>query len=428
MVPRFTLAPMESSTQFGPLVAFGFFVREHDLWAPIRSRVCFDRPTHCEEPLDALYDMWIGILAGCEVVSQVNTTLRADPLLAQAWGRDRFYEQSTIARVLDACTTHQVCQMREASESLFHWLGQAHRHDHGKGPLRVDIDLSGLPASKRAEGSTKGYFSGRRNTYGRQLVRIGATDYREVIASLLGPGSQLSLESLQPAVLILEQVLYLDHPALRGNTWLRLDGGFGTDDNLAWVLGRGYQMVAKGFSGKRAAAFARHVAQWTEIHPGERWVAISPTQLAFPVPTQTVVVRWRTQKGRFRHALYITTNLEATPVEVARDYDARGAGEVDIQADHMGLLLRRRRKRRLAAQEMLVLLNDLAHNWLAWLYAWTLKDSPFAAFGPKRIIRDLLTIPGEAVIHDDQLVELRLKASHPYAAAMADALRRLWEA
>ena len=139
------------------------------------------------------------------------------------------------------------------------------------------------------------------------------------------------------------------------------------------------------------------------------------------------MVRWRTQKGKFRHALYITTNLDATPVEVAQDYDARGAGEVDIQADHMGLLLRRRRKRRLAAQEMLVLLNDLAHNWLAWLYAWTLKDSPFATFGPKRIIRDLLTIPGEAVIHDDQLVELRLKASHPYAAAMADALRRLWE-
>ncbi|HIC89309.1 MAG TPA: hypothetical protein EYP04_07875, partial [Anaerolineae bacterium] len=65
-----------------------------------------------------------------------------------------------------------------------------------------------------------------------------------------------------------------------------------------------------------------------EIHPGERWVAPSPTQLAFPAPTQTVVVRWRTQKGKFRHALYITTNLDATPVEVVQDYDARGAGGV----------------------------------------------------------------------------------------------------
>ena len=72
MVPRFTLAPMDCSTRFGPLVALGFFVRQHDLWAPFRDRVCFNTPTHCKEPLNALYDMWIGILAGCEVVCSVK--------------------------------------------------------------------------------------------------------------------------------------------------------------------------------------------------------------------------------------------------------------------------------------------------------------------------------------------------------------------
>ncbi len=425
MAPRFTLAPMESTTSFGPLVALGFLVRQHDLWAPMRHRVRFDRPTHCEKPVDALYDMWVGILAGCEVVSQVNTTIRADPLLARAWGRDQFHEQSTIARVLDACGPLQVNQMREAAESLFHWLGQAHRHDFGRGLLRVDIDLTGLPASKRAEGSTKGYFSGRRNTYGRQLVRIGATDYREVVASLLYPGSQTSLASLRPAVLTLERVLYLDAQRRRG-TLLRIDGGFGTDNNLAWALSRGYQLSAKGYSGKRAAAYVRRVSHWTEIRPGERWVALSPVQLVFPVPTQTIVVRWLTPKCRLAHALYITTDLTATPVDVAKTYDTRGAGEVEIQTDHVGLLLRRRRKRRFVAQEMLILLNDLAHNWLAWLHAWALKDSPFRGFGPKRIVRDLLTIPGEAEMANDELVELRLKASHPYAGAMTKVLAQLW--
>jgi len=125
--------------------------------------------------------------------------------------------------------------------------------------------------------------------------------------------------------------------------------------------------------------------------------------------------------------LYISTDLVATPIEVAETYDDRGAGEVEIQADHTGLLLRRRQKRCFAAQEMLVLLNDLAHNWLAWLYAWVLKNSLFNGFGPKRIIRDLLTIPGEALIANDELIELRLKASHPYAAAMVDVLEHLWQ-
>ena len=426
MVPRFTLAPMEHSTCFGPLVALGFFMREHDLWAPIRHRVHFDRPTHCLNPVNAIYDLWVGILAGCEVVSQVNTTIRADPLLARAWGREQFHEQSTIARVLDACTSLQVRQMREANEAILHWLGQAHRHDFSRSLLRVDIDLSGLPASKRAEGSTKGYFSGRRNSYGRQLVRIGATDYREVVASLLYPGTQTSLASLQPAVLTLERVLYLDL-LRRQRTLIRLDGGFGSDDNLAWLLNRSYQLIAKGYSGKRAAAYARQVRHWIEVRPGEKWVALSPVQLAFPVPTQTVAVRWLTPKRRWRHALYITTDLNATPVEVVETYDDRGAGEVEIQTDHMGLLLRRRRKRSFAAQEMLVLLNDLAHNWLAWLHAWVLQDTPFKSFGPKRIIRDLLSIPGEADIVNDELIELRLKASHPYAAIMTEVLEHLWQ-
>ena len=359
MEPRFTLAPMETSTHFGPLVALGFFVRQHDLWAPIRHRVRFSEPTHCKEPVDALYDMWIGVLAGCEVVSQVNTTIRTDPLLAQAWGRDQFHEQSTIARVLDACGPSQIQQMREATESLFHRLGQAHRHDFDRSLLRVDIDLTGLPASKRAEGSTKGYFSGRRNSYGRQLARVGATDYREVVTSLLYPGSQTSLASLYPAVLALERVLFLDLYR-RQRTLLRVDGGFGDDKNLIWTLKRDYQLIAKGYSGKRAAAHARRVKRWTEIRPGDSWGALSPIQLAFPVPTQTIVARWLTPKRRFRHGLYITTDMEATPSEVAGTYDARGAGEVEIQADHMGLLLRRRRKRRFGAQEMLILLNDLA--------------------------------------------------------------------
>lgn len=401
-------------------------MREHDLWAPIRHRVHFDRPTHCLNPVNAIYDLWVGILAGCEVVSQVNTTIRADPLLARAWGREQFHEQSTIARVLDACTSLQVRQMREANEAILHWLGQAHRHDFSRSLLRVDIDLSGLPASKRAEGSTKGYFSGRRNSYGRQLVRIGATDYREVIASLLYPGTQTSLASLQPAVLTLERVLYLDL-LRRQRTLIRLDGGFGSDDNLAWLLNRSYQLIAKGYSGKRAAAYARQVRHWIEVRPGEKWVALSPVQLAFPVPTQTVAVRWLTPKRRWRHALYITTDLNATPVEVVETYDDRGAGEVEIQTDHMGLLLRRRRKRSFAAQEMLVLLNDLAHNWLAWLHAWVLQDTPFKSFGPKRIIRDLLSIPGEADIVNDELIELRLKASHPYAAVMTEVLEHLWQ-
>lgn len=154
--PRITTAPI-SSTQYAPLVALGFWVRHYDLWAPIRSRVSFSQPTHTAHPVEALLDLAVGLLAGCAVVAQVNTTIRTDPFLAQAWGRRQFAEQSTIARVLDACASPQIAQWRCANEATLRWIGRVFAHPFAEDWLRLDIDLTALEASATAEGSTKGY-------------------------------------------------------------------------------------------------------------------------------------------------------------------------------------------------------------------------------------------------------------------------------
>ncbi len=165
MPPRFTTAPIDS-TAHAPLVALGFWVRHLDLWAPIRTRVQFPQPTHTKDPVSALLDLAVGILAGCEVVAQVNTTIRSDPLLARAWGRDAFAEQSTIARVLDACQPRQVAQWRQANEATLRWLGQVYAHAFTRDGLRLDVDLTALEASAAAEGSEKGYFPGKKTRRG----------------------------------------------------------------------------------------------------------------------------------------------------------------------------------------------------------------------------------------------------------------------
>lgn len=170
MPPHFTLAPV-AHTSYAPLVALGFWVRQLDLWAPIRSRVQFTQPTHTTDPVGALLDLAVGLLAGCEVVAQVNTTIRGDRLLTQAWGRTSFAEQSTIARVLDTCTLTQVAQWRQANQATLRWIGQVYRHPFVHDWLRLDIDLTALQASAAAEGSTKGYFPGKKT---RQAANWGA--------------------------------------------------------------------------------------------------------------------------------------------------------------------------------------------------------------------------------------------------------------
>jgi hypothetical protein len=258
------------------------------------------------------------------------------------------------------------------------------------------------------------------------LCRIGATDYDESIRSLLYPGNQLSQYVLREAVYALEDVLNLS-ALRRKDICLRLDAGFGTDDNLNWALGLGYQLCAKNNSGRRAGSWGQQVQDWQEVEAGHRWVAIPKQQLVFCVPTRTLAVRWLDhRKSTFKHALYVVTDLQSPPTDICHLYDLRGGAEVDIRDDKQGLLLAHRRKRRWHAQEMLILLNDLAHNFLSMFRYLVLAQTPLANFGPYRIIQDVLSIPGEVFFEGDTLIEVRLSQDHPYSEILSQALPRLW--
>ena len=97
-------------------------------------------------------------------------------------------------------------------------------------------------------------------------------------------------------------------------------------------------------------------------------------------------------------------------------YQDRGGAEVEqFRNDKGGLQLEARRKRSFPAQKALILLTDLAHNLLADFHRQALVGSAFEAFGLKRIVRDLLQIPGRLVFEHSQLKRIDLLASHPHA-------------
>jgi hypothetical protein len=169
--PRFTLAPLTGITRFAPLVAFGFMCCDQDLWSPIFTRLDFPAGMHTEHPENALLGLWVSILAGCRSVSQINTVIRPDLVLAQAWKQSCFAEQSTMARILDQLQAEQIEQLRGGVESISTWIGQAAHHNWQE-PLLIDIDLTPLPISKHAEGSTKGYFSEKRGAMDDNYVAL----------------------------------------------------------------------------------------------------------------------------------------------------------------------------------------------------------------------------------------------------------------
>lgn len=106
------------------------------------------------------------ILAGGRATSQVDLLLRPNLSLARAWGQKQFAQQSTLADTLDAFDDSSIASLRSAFESLLVTCSGALNHDFRRSDLLLDGDLTGLPASRRAAGSTKGYFSGEKTALG----------------------------------------------------------------------------------------------------------------------------------------------------------------------------------------------------------------------------------------------------------------------
>ena len=188
------------------------------------------------------------------------------------------------------------------------------------------------------------------------------------------------------------------------------------------LLARNYQVIVKGFSGRRADNLSKKVARWNPY--GDAWLGV----VACPVDLGREVQAWvkrRVEKGQFRHSYYLTTvKLHSLQDQMAL-YDQRGGTEIEqFRNDKQGLHLSARRKHDFLAQKALILLNDIAHNLLADFRACALQESPFAGYAAKRIVRDLLAIEGKLTWDGPQLVRVDLCRDHPNAEALVICLRR----
>ena len=199
----------------------------------------------------------------------------------------------------------------------------------------------------------------------------------------------------------------------RKRTLYRLDGGSGTDENLRWLLERGYQLLAKGFSGRRAHALGRRVQRW-DAYGDQSWLgSVTPT-FDLGASVHVLVKRWL-HEGRWKHSYYVTTLTFPSKRAFMDEYNLRGGAEVEqFRADKSGLHLSARRTRSFEAQKALILLTDLTHNLLSDFRHRALDDSRFARWGLKRIVRDLLAIPGRLRFENGQLKRIELLSTHPH--------------
>lgn len=437
---------MDHYTRFSPqasLAAVGVRLRQMKIWQVVEQKVQIRQKMIKHRPVDKLLDAFINILAGGRGLVEVNSRVEPDEGVQKAFGRQACADQSTISDTLGVCTQETVRQMREALQVVYRAHSQGYHHPYERCCQVLDVDMSGMPAGSQGEGVTKGYFSGQKNRRGRQLGRVTATLYDEIVVERLYTGKVQLEQSLQSLLDATEGVLELDE-ARRKRTVVRVDGGGGRDEDINWLLRRGYLVVVKVKNWQRAVKLSKSVTIWyPDPKTGSREVGWVEKPHVYDRPTQQLAIRSPKADGSWHYRVLVFNLPDALLFGLTREpfltepspgqvglaaihaYDLRGGGvETSLRGSKQGLGLTKRNKRSFPAQEMSVLLAQLAYNLLTWTRIQLAARSPrLGRFGPLRMVRDLFHIAGQLRFDSHgRLLEITLCHTHELAAPLVQAM------
>ncbi len=429
------------------LAAVGIQMRRWRIWETVGKHVRIKQKVIRHTPLDKLLDAFINILAGGQGLVETNKNVRADRGLQRAFGRERCAEQSTISDTLNTSTEENVEQMRRALTEVYRMYGQGYGHPYRTRLQLLDVDMTGMPAGRTGEGVEKGFFSGKRNRRGRQLGRVVTTQYNEVVVDRLYRGKRQMERSLQELVSAVEEVLELDE-FRRKRTIIRVDGGGGRDADVNWMLSRGYHVVVKNKNWKRANKLAMSVKEWfVDPKTGDREVGWVEEPHPYERFTRQIAIRTPKKDGSWLYWVLVSSLSDEELLRLARQpcreepnlmqvmfamlyaYDLRSGGvETSIKGSKQGLGLTKRNKKRFAAQEMLVLLAQLAYNLTVWMRNLLARRVPkLQGHGLLRMVRDVFQIDG--CIHWDaqgRILAIRLNQYDPFTERFIRGLTPSW--
>lgn len=157
MKPHFGLIETGFNTSYAPLCVLGQALRRHRELEKLSQFDAILKKKRTHSVGEKLQDAFLLILAGYPSLYLLNTTLRADPMLAPAWGRTVLADQSSISRTLDAFDPVTLACLGEVGWDFWRTHSQLPNHDWRK-PVMLDLDLTPLLASAAAEDSSKGYL------------------------------------------------------------------------------------------------------------------------------------------------------------------------------------------------------------------------------------------------------------------------------
>lgn len=351
-----------------------------------------DLKTVRRTPRSKLEDLLACLTTGVPSLGQIDVRMRRDRGLTLALGRDSLADQSLLSQTLDAFDAGSLDRLRSNMVRLLSQRSRAlARIRLGRFTI-LDLDMTDLPCSRRCEGAMKGRTTGKRGRTVRQLSVVYNHRYREPFDVFLHPGNVHSAGPLEEIVQTLESAYGWERSTRESICW-RLDSGYGSDRKLSWLMRRGYRVVAKGLSDRRAAGWGRTLEEkaWKPVHRTQD-VHERGRVPTLTSPQRCLVIRTHQSKSEgFRYS-YLASNLEkwVRPKSHVLFYNQRQGMEKEIQQIKTVLGLRHKRKRSFEGMQALALLTLMANLMLVWFR----RELRLEHLGLKRFIRDVLKTPG----------------------------------
>jgi hypothetical protein len=422
------------SSPCASLCALGEYLQQIGFFTPFYEQVQIVQKASYHDARDKLLEVLICALRGAPTVYEINTLVRPYPEVWQAFGLRSCAEQSTVAATLDACTQENVAQFRAVMNDLVMRYSQTVQRMRTQGRLMLEMDLFGLPTGATAEQAAKGYFPRKRTRVGHQLVRVTNPQDNEILGHWLFSGNITSAQVFKDTVGEVEHLLQLD-ALTRAHILWRVDAGFGTDENINWALWRNYQLLAKGFSGKRATKLAQTVKEW-EAAPSQQETGRAVGKILVPIRYGRRTQQWSVRvssNGGYKYATLITT-LSGEGPEIVQEYDHRAGSENRARTDMAGLGLGKRKKKRWPAQQIMMLIVQLAHNILVWQNSWfhdtswtTQEQHLLNEQGIYRIVHQRLNIDGRVLKTGRKSSRIELNPLHPFSPLVQKGFQSLLE-
>ena len=129
MIKNNSIEEVKFSSQI-TLVAIGIMIEPLNLLNPIKEGVKIKQKTAKNSPYEKLVDALIAILSGARGLVEVNTRVRPEQAVPQAFGRSGCAEQSVIQETLNAVSAENIVEMEKALKEIYQKQSVGIKHNY----------------------------------------------------------------------------------------------------------------------------------------------------------------------------------------------------------------------------------------------------------------------------------------------------------